>query len=566
MRVVPLTNAVHQTPGEEALAVSVRFLNGSFVQELERDHLIQAPRFSRSDHVNEAERALPIASSEGKLLGYFIWQPHLPGSAMLASLLPFVIAGLVLLGSVMAALAFRVGRLMHEEARNLRQLEAAHVELKASEAQAHHIAYHDALTGLPNRALFDERADQAMARVRNGEEAAIFMLDLDRFKHVNDAWGHQAGDALIQEFGSRVASLIGSTDTVARLGGDEFAILSMECTGTEATAALAERLIAAVRKPFEVLGNQAYVGVSIGIATAPAAGTDRSELMRKADIALYRAKNEGRDCYRAFSADMDETVRARATLEEELRLALRTGEGLEVHFQPLFDGSDQDITGLEALARWKHPERGLVSPQMFISVAEETGLIGELGDWVLREACRVALEWPDLSIAVNLSPAQFRMSNFADHVTSLVTSAGVDPRQIELEITEGILIEDNEMVRASLRQLRKAGFRIALDDFGTGYSSLSYLRKFEVDKIKIDRSLVQHLGKAVDSTAIVTAVVTLGHAMGLVVTAEGVETHAQCDFLSAAGCNELQGHHFSRAIPSERLQALLGEAPRRARG
>jgi diguanylate cyclase (GGDEF)-like protein len=561
MRIVPLTKAVRPaTPGQEPLLVSVRFLDGSFLKQLQENNLIEAPRFARTSAVNDTERALPITSSKGRQLGFFIWKPELPGSVMLKSLLPLVIASLALLGAVMALLGYRVFRLMRRDVLNLRELESAHLELKASEAQAHHIAFHDVLTGLPNRALFNECADQAMARVRHGEAAAFLLLDLDRFKHVNDNWGHLAGDALIQELGSRLARVVGPNDTVARLGGDEFAILTMDATAPEDTEALALRILATVREPFAVIGNQAYVGVSIGIATAPAAGTDRTELMRKADIALYRAKDEGRDCYRAFSPEMDETVRSRASLEEELRLALTTGQGLEVHYQPQLEGTGRTVTGLEALVRWHHPTRGNISPQMFIPIAEDTGLITQLGEWVLREACSVALKWPELSIAVNLSPAQFRMNGFAERITSLVMSTGVSPRQIELEVTESILVENDDLVKTSLRQLRESGFRIALDDFGTGYSSLSYLRQFEVDKIKIDRSFVQPLGQAVDSSAIVTAVVTLGHAMGLTVTAEGVETREQRDILNSIGCNELQGFLFSRAVTEEQLRELL-EAP-----
>lgn len=565
MRIAPLTKAVRPDPaGREPLLVSVRFLDGVFLKELEHNNLIAAPRFSRTDAVAKAERALTITSNEGKRLGFFIWQPQLPGSAMLRTLLPLVIASLILLGGVMTLLGYRVLRLMRQDDANLRELETAHVELRASEAQAHHLAFHDVLTGLANRALFNERADQAMARVRHGEAASVLLLDLDRFKHVNDTWGHLAGDALIQELGGRVLGIIGPDDTLARLGGDEFAILTMEATEPEAIDALANRILASVREPFAVLGNKAYVGVSIGVATAPGAGCDRTELMRKADIALYRAKEEGRDCYRVFSPEMDETVRMRAELEEELRLALRDGEGLQVHYQPQLDGTGKTITGLEALARWEHPTRGNISPQMFVSVAEDTGLIAQLGEWVLREACSVARKFPKLSIAVNLSPAQFRMSGFAERITTLVVGSGVMPHQIELEVTEGILVEDDELVKASLRKLREAGFRIALDDFGTGYSSLSYLRRFEVDKIKIDRSFVQHLGQVMDSTAIVTAVVTLGHAMGLTVTAEGVETREQLDFLNVAGCNELQGFLFSQAVPAEGLPELLARQGDRA--
>jgi diguanylate cyclase (GGDEF)-like protein len=565
MRIVPLTKAVRpDAPGQEPLLVSVRFLDGSFLKDLEENNLIKAARFALTSAVSETERALPVTSSAGAHLGFFIWQPELPGSVMLKSLLPLVIASLALLGIAMALLSYRIFLLMRRDDLNLHNLESAHLELQASEGQAHHIAFHDVLTGLPNRALFVDCADQAMVRARNGDAATIMLLDLDRFKHVNDTWGHQAGDALIQEFGTRLARIAGPRDTVARLGGDEFAILTNDATRPEQIEALATRILAAVREPFEVIGNQAYVGVSIGAATAPAAGTDRTELMRKADIALYRAKQEGRDCYRAFDPSMDETVRMRATLEEDLRLALKTGQGLEVHYQPQLGSTGQRITGLEALARWRHPTQGFISPQMFVPIAEETGLIVQLTEWVLRDACKIALEWPHLSIAVNLSPVQFRTGGFAHAIASLVRSTGASPHQIELEVTEGVLVEDNEVVKTSLRELRKAGFRIALDDFGTGYSSLSYLRRFEVDKIKIDRSFVQPLGQAADSTAIVTAVVTLGHAMGLTVTAEGVETPEQLAILNAVGCNELQGFLFSRAVPREQLAELLSPPEDRA--
>src|SRR5690606_3577888 len=297
--------------------------------------------------------------------------------------------------------------------------------------------------------------------------------------------------------------------------------------------------------PYEVLGNQAHVGVSLGVAVAPEYGTDRTELMRKADIALYRAKDEGRNCYRFFTDSMDETVQVRAQLEEDLRACLESGEGLSVHYQPLVDSKLGKVTGLEALLRWEHPERGWISPQLFVPVAEETGLISVLGDWVIAESCKVARAWPQLSIAINLSPIQFCDENFAERVCTIVRESGTSPHQIEFEVTEGVVLDQNETVRGALRRLRQEGFRIALDDFGTGYSSLSYLRDFEVDRIKIDKSFVQGLGQTVDAGAIVTAVVTLGHAMGLQVTAEGVETSDQEDFLRSAGCNVLQGFLFS---------------------
>lgn len=558
MRVAPLTDAVRLTRADGAILVSVRFLDGPFLRELENDNLIDAPRILPDGASSIPDAHVAIDTGDGHRLGYLAWAPELPGTALLSSVLPLTLGGLLLLGLTMGLLASRVARLMRREGRSLRELQTAHFELKASEAQAHHLAFHDGLTGLPNRALFNDRADQAMARVRAGGSASIMLMDLDRFKRVNDTWGHLAGDVLIQEFGRRLAHIVGPDSTVARLGGDEFAILVVDTDSRAAALTLAANIVAAVREPFDLLGNQAHVDVSIGIASAPEAGVDRTDLMRKADIALYRAKDEGRDCYREFNGDMDETVRMRASLEEDLRAALRTSEGLEVHYQPQFDGDGVRLQGVEALVRWRHPLRGSVSPQVFIAIAEEAGLIVELGESVLAEACKVARRWPELSVAVNLSPAQFRTTGFADRVTSLVTASGVSPGQIELEVTEGMLIADDDLVRESLNALRLAGFRIALDDFGTGYSSLSYLRKFEVDKIKIDRSFVQQLGQTVDSTAMITAVVTLGHALGLSVTAEGVETREQRDLLRHAGCNELQGFLFSRAVPEDQLDDLLG--------
>jgi EAL domain-containing protein (putative c-di-GMP-specific phosphodiesterase class I) len=279
--------------------------------------------------------------------------------------------------------------------------------------------------------------------------------------------------------------------------------------------------------------------------------------MRKADIALYRAKDEGRDCYRFFTESMDETVQLRATLEAHLREALASGEGLSVHYQPLIDSAGRKVTGLEALLRWDHPEHGCVPPHLFVPVAEETGLISPLGDWVMKQACEVAREWPKLSIAVNLSPVQFCDEGFAERLCGIVRDAGISPHQIELEVTEGVVLDQNETVRGALRKLRQQGFRIALDDFGTGYSSLSYLREFEVDRIKIDKSFVHNLGLTVDADAIVTAVVTLGHAMGLQVTAEGVETADQETFLRGAGCNVLQGFLFAKAMPANELAGSM---------
>jgi diguanylate cyclase (GGDEF)-like protein len=555
-----VTGALESAP----VLVSLRFLDEQFLLEAgQQNNLIEA-RFSDSPTADDGETSAPVMNTDGMPLAYLLWKPMLGGSFLIDSLLPPAAGVFMVIALLVLLMALRMRGLMKTDDEHLAELEQAHLELKAKEAQAHHLAYHDVLTGLPNRAMFNDNAEQALIRARHGEPAAILLLDLDRFKNVNDRFGHLAGDALIQEVGRRLSRVLDRPDSVARLGGDEFAILLQGEDLAEGIEGTLDRVLADLHRPYEIFGNQAHVGASIGVALAPEYGIDRTDLMRKADIALYRAKDEGRDCYRFFTESMDETVQLRAVLEEDLRKALSTGTGLSVHYQPLVDSSLRKVTGLEALLRWHHPTRGWVPPQLFVPVAEETGLIVELGDWVLKEACVVAREWPKLSMSVNLSPVQFCDAGMAERFAAIVREVGVSPHQIEFEVTEGVVLDQNETVRGSLARLRKDGFRIALDDFGTGYSSLSYLRDFEVDRIKIDKSFIQSLGHTIDAEAIVTAVVTLGHAMGLQVTAEGVETSHQEDFLRGAGCNVLQGFLFSRAVPAHQLRGSLGEAHRAA--
>ena len=540
------------------LLVSLRWMDDAFLADLVRQNFLTDPRISASPQVNEGETSIPIADSERRPMTHLIWKPARHAGALIRSMLPAVLVAFGIVALLVALMSLKLRSLMRQEDKQVRELEQAHVELKAREAQAHHLAYHDPLTGLPNRARFNDDADRALLRARRGEPMAILLLDLDRFKDVNDRFGHLAGDALIREVAKRLSRVVRGKDLIARLGGDEFAVLLHRADADDRAEATLERIVGELRQPFEVLGNQAHVGVSIGVALAPEYGAERTELMRKADIALYRAKDEGRGCYRFFTGSMDEAVQLRAVLEAELRCALASGQGLEVCYQPLIGTSHGRVTGLEALLRWDHPVHGRVPPHLFVPVAEETGLISQLGDWVLQQACEVAHQWPKLSVAVNLSPVQFCDEGFADRICAIVRGAGVDLRQIELEVTESVVLDQNETVRGALRRLREEGFRVALDDFGTGYSSLSCLREFEVDRIKIDKSFVQNLGQKADADAIVTAVISLGHAMGLQVTAEGVETPEQEDFLRRAGCNVLQGFLFSKAVPAGELTAALG--------
>ncbi|OWK33106.1 putative bifunctional diguanylate cyclase/phosphodiesterase [Sphingomonas mucosissima] len=553
MLVLPLTAKIADQPGARRVLLSVRYLDGTFRDRLAREYLLARPRFSTISNVRESEASLPLRNRSGQVVAWLFWSPELPGSAIKSVLVPVgtlstcLIAGLMLL----------LGRRLIASTNDLR---AAIMQLQASEAQAHHLAFHDPLTGLPNRAKFNDHFDHALVEARRGRSCALILLDLDRFKHVNDNFGHLAGDALIQEFGSRLASLLRDKDMVARLGGDEFAVLLDGVRNTAEVDQICERIREVVNRPFEVLGNQAHVGVSMGVILAPLSGTERTELLRKANIALYVAKGEGRDCYRYFSPAMDAGVRFRGEIEEDLRHALATNTGLRLAYQPLVNEQGR-VIGVEALLRWEHPQRGNISPAQLIPVAEETGLIGPLGDWILEQACRASLEWPDLFVAINFSPVQFRSPHFAERVLGIVNACGADPAKIEVEVTEGVLIDDDENVRSALRRLRAAGLRVALDDFGTGYSSLSYLRRFDVDKIKIDRSFIQHLGQAVDSAAIITAVITLGHAMGLTVTAEGVETDEQLQFLKESGCNELQGFYFSAPVSATAVSTLAAFDP-----
>ncbi|MGK6322472.1 putative bifunctional diguanylate cyclase/phosphodiesterase [Sphingomonas sp. DT-51] len=566
MRIIPEGGVALTSPGREPLLVSVRFLDTGFVKQLARVQLVAGARISATPQGGPREQALRLVSSRGQRVGYLLWRPDRPGAAVWRTMAPSAAAALVALLATLAALIASVAKLTRSDARSLARLNAAHLALQAKEAQAHHLAYHDTLTGQPNRAAFNQAGDQLLAGAGGdaGVVSAVLLIDLDRFKQVNDTLGHLGGDQLIQLVAKRLQAIVGAGDLVARLGGDEFAVLLAGRADEAAVGAVAGAMVAALREPFTVLGTHVFIGASIGIACHPRCSGDRAELMRMADIAMYRAKADGRDGFRFFTEDMDESVKTRRAIEQDLRRAIADRRDLMVHYQPRMNAPGTRVIGLEALVRWHHPERGLLLPDAFIAIAEETGLIRELGAWVLRDACAVARAWPALSIAVNLSPVQFRVRGMAEELIDIVRRAGARAQQIELEVTESILLDDDETVRAALATLRGAGFSIALDDFGTGYSSLGYLSKFEVDKIKIDQSFTSRLGENGDAAAIIQAVVRLGHAMGLAVSAEGVETREQRAFLEHAGCNELQGFLFSAAVPAQSLPALLRRAEQAA--
>ena len=433
-------------------------------------------------------------------------------------------------------------------------------EWQKAQAKISHMARHDALTNLPNRRLFRERLEDALRRVARNEKVAVFCLDLDRFKEVNDTLGHPVGDELLKQVARRLSECVREGDTVARLGGDEFAVVQVGGDLRVAeTSALANRLIEVISSPYTVHDHQSVIGATVGISVAPDDGDGPDQLLKNADMALYRAKGDGRGSYRFFEAGMDARAQARRLLELDLRTAMSTGE-FEVHYQPLLDIKTNNIICFEALLRWNHPQRGLVLPSEFISLAEETGLIIPIGDWVLRTACIDAARWPDdIHVAVNISPAQFKNRNLVASVSAALSAARLSANRLELEITESVLLQDTEATLATLHKFRALGLRIAMDDFGTGYSSLSYLRSFPFDKIKIDRSFVSELAVRGDSMAIVRAVTGLGRSLGISTTAEGVETSEQLALLRSEGCDEVQGYLFSAAQPAAEVDKMLSK-------
>lgn len=432
--------------------------------------------------------------------------------------------------------------------------------LKKSAEEAKQAAGRDALSGLPNRLFFNELVDAEIGRCRRkGRQFALFYIDLDNFKETNDSFGHEVGDRMIVAVAERISRILRSSDHIARIGGDEFAILQTDVYDPLDSAKLAYRILDAMSTPFDLVGQQFFCGLSIGIALYPQNGSERARLLRLADLALYRAKHDGRNRFAFYEAKNGEELRLAQNAEDDLRTAIEK-DGLVLLYQPIMSVCGTKMLGVEALVRWRHPTRGLLSAEHFVSLAEERGLIVSLGEWVLRRACLDAKHWPGLRVAVNVSPIQFRQKEFVATVEAILAETGMTPQCLELELTEGVIISDADLAERSIIELRAMGVCMALDDFGTGYSSLIYLRRFAFDKIKIDRSFLESMEPKGESAIIISSIVCLGRALGLTVTAEGIETIEQAHFLQELGCDELQGFLFSEPLTVTEIDQKYAEA------
>jgi len=530
--VAPATGRARLPDGPPPIVVTVTYLHGKFLAAVSRRLELPHLRMTGLATAVGQDNTFELYDEAGRPLARFAWMPKRPGAEIIRNVMPF-------LGIALCAFALLTILVL----RFMRRTEAT---IAAGEDQLRHLAMHDALSGLPNRTFFGERLADLIVEVRRtGHAAAVLSIDLDRFKEVNDTLGHLIGDALIRAVGQRLARLLRGTDLVARLGGDEFAVITPDVGELGDLQTLAERIITALRAPYAIMGHTLAIGASIGIASITRETGEVADIMRRADVALYRAKNEGRNRACIYDAEMDADLRERKEMERDLKDAIEYND-LMIAYQPLVGPSGESVLGVEALCRWHHPTRGEIPPAKFIPVAEHSELIIPLGEWVLRQACLEAKAWPAVTLAVNVSPLQFRRPDFVKVVARILAETGFPPERLELELTESTLVGNVEEAGTAMRELKALGVHFALDDFGTGYSSLLYLRTFPFDKLKIDRSFVRNIESAADSAAIVHAVVSLGRGLGMKVTAEGVETAEQHLFLRAAGVHSLQGFRFGR--------------------
>jgi len=548
MTIIPALGRAEEKRNSPAVAVSAAFLGSDVLAKLARelgtDNLTVTERRPDSDQL-----ALDVPLGAKDAPAWVTWTPRTPGSTMLQRLLPALAAIVALLIAVTALILLYVRRTAER--------------LDHSERRATELAYRDRLTGLANRVQLLDVLSERLSHVTPSQRLALVLIDLDDFKDINDTLGHPTGDEVLFAMGERLSAIGGSSGLTVRFGGDEFALLMPVSADNEDIFSICHRVSDAVRAHVAAGEQVLNVTATMGVAVAPEDGTDAEQLMRRAEIALYRAKAEARGGYRLFDTSYEEVLHKRSAIERELQRAL-VNEELAVRFQPLFAADGERIVGVEALVRWNHPERGIVPPSEFIPVAEQTGLVVKLDEWVLRRACEYASQWPGLSLAVNLSASNFRQPHVAERLTRVLADTGFDPRRLEIEITESMLLGATGEVLGELSEMRRMGIRIALDDFGTGFSSLGYLRRFPVDKLKIDKSFVQNLGITEDAAAIVECVTRLGRALGLAVTAEGVENAEQHRFVRAVGCHQVQGYLFSPPVEPERIDEMLPQRPTQA--
>lgn len=536
---------------EAPVLISVKFIGPQTVNAIGARLGLSNLRIADGGEAPEGDYTYQLSAPDGSRIVDLAWTPKQPGAEIVRNVVPFIavaLAGFALLGAFV-----------------LRYMRRTAVAIAAGENRLRHLALHDPLCGLPNRIFFSERLEAVIDEVAaTGIPAALFYIDLDHFKDVNDTLGHPVGDELIRNVTLRLSHTLRGGDLVARLGGDEFAVLSSISGDSAMLMAFGQRLISTICAPYGIAGQNIVIGASVGIAVIDKNCAGAPDVMRYADMALYRAKNEGRNRACIYDTAMDADLSNRKLLEGDLREAIQNSQ-LRLLYQPIVDKSGNAMLGVEALCRWTHPTRGEIAPTEFIPLAENSGLIVELGAWVLRKAMMDGLAWPSLTVAVNVSALQFRRADFAELVERTLTETGFDPARLELEITESVLIGNFDTAEASMLRLKALGVRLALDDFGTGYSSLLYLRRFPFDKLKIDRSFVLSIEKTADAAAIVHAVVSLGRGLGMKVTAEGVETADQQLFLRAAGVHQMQGYRFGRPTTADRITARL-DSPDAYRG
>jgi diguanylate cyclase (GGDEF)-like protein len=531
--------------GDQAapILMSVKFIDGTALADIAGQLQLVHLRKLGDDRAASNDLTYELTGPHGKQIAHFAWTPKQPGAEIVSSVVPFIavaLAGFMLLAAFV-----------------LRYMRRTAVAIAAGESRLRHLAMHDPLCGLPNRIFFGERLEAVIDEVRAGSSpAAVFYIDLDHFKDVNDTLGHPIGDELIRNVTLRLSHTLRGDDLVARLGGDEFAVISSIGDDSAKMMAVAQRMIAAICAPYAINRQNIVIGASIGIAVIDNNCGGGADIMRYADMALYRAKNEGRNRACIYDAAMDADLSNRKLLEADLREAIENN-CLRLVYQPIVNNSGEKVVGVEALCRWTHPTRGEISPTEFIAVAEHSGLIIDLGAWVLRQACLDGKAWPNLTVSVNVSPLQFRRTDFFETVQRTLDETAFDPTRLEVELTESVLLGNVDTAEAGMLRLKELGVRLALDDFGTGYSSLLYLRRLPFDKLKIDRSFVLSIEKTSDAAAIVHAVVSLGRGLGMKVTAEGVETADQQLFLRAAGVHFMQGFRFGKAVTPSEISARL---------